>query len=61
MKIKLEDDNHLCEKELLLYRNKGSKIKTKLVFEEENNKLGENGKILTIINEEKKFSKAFLI
>lgn len=59
MKIKLEDDNHLCEKELLLYRNKGSKIKTKLVFEEENNKLGENEKILTILNEEKKFSKAF--
>lgn len=35
MKIKLEDDNHLGERELLLYRNKESKIKTKLVFEEE--------------------------
>lgn len=59
MKIKLEDDNHLGERELLLYRNKESKIKTKLVFEEEKNKLGEKGKIMTIINEEKKFSKAF--
>lgn len=39
MKIKLEDDNHLGERELLLYRNKESKIKTKLVFEEEKNKL----------------------
>lgn len=61
MKIKLEDDNHLGERELLLYRNKESKIKTKLVFEEETNKLGEKGKIMTILNEEKKFSKAFLI
>lgn len=59
MKIKLEDDNHLGERELLLYRNKESKIKTKLVFEEETNKLGEKGKIMTILNEEKNLVKHF--